>query len=113
MIARLGAPGVATKGNHLALLAIVASAALFASVRFFEDPTNPATLARALASALAIACVCLARRQPLLNRAAIFVALESIGGVVAFAFVDVPFIENHREQIGQLALTVYTVMHPH
>lgn len=113
MIARLGAPAAATKTNHIAMIVCVASAAVFASVRLFEDPSNPATLARALASALAIACVCLARRQSLLNRAAIFVALESIGGVVAFAFVDVPFIEHHREQIGGLALAVYTAIHPH
>ncbi len=95
------------------MMVCVSSAALFASVRLFEDPTNPATLARAFASALAIACVFFARRQSLLNRAAIFVALESVGGVVAFAFVDVPFIENHQEQIGRLALALYTVIHPH
>jgi hypothetical protein len=111
MIARLGAPAVATRSNQLAAVLLVAMAVLFVSVRVLEDPANPATFFRVLVSGLAIACVYLARRQSLLRRATIFIALEAIGGLVAFTYIDVPFVVNHQEQIGRFALAVYTLIH--
>jgi len=54
----------------------------------------------------------LARQQSLLRRATLFIALEAIGGIVAFAYVDVPFVVNHEQQIGGLAVTIYSDLHP-
>jgi len=31
--------------------------------------------------------------------------------VIAFAYVDVPFVVNHQEQIGRLAVAIATQLH--
>jgi hypothetical protein len=111
MIARLEAPNAA-RSNHTATALFVAMALGPASIRLFEDPGNPATIIRLLVGAIALTVVLLARQQSLLRRATLFIALEAIGGIVAFAYVDVPFVVNHEQQIGGLAVTIYSDLHP-
>jgi hypothetical protein len=111
MIARLEATAGATRNNHLAAGAFVAIASCFAVARAMEDPGNPATLLRIVFSLAAIAFVLLARRQSLLHKATIFFAFEAVGAVVAFAYIDVPFVMHHQAQIHHLALTVYAGLH--
>lgn len=111
MIARLEAPSPA-RANRTATALFVALALAPASIRLFEDPANPATIIRVLVGAIAVTVVLLARHQSLLRRATLFIALEAIGGLVAFAYVDVPFVVNHQQQIGGIAVAIYSDLHP-
>jgi hypothetical protein len=111
MIARLDATAGATRHNHLAAGAFVAIASCLAATRALEDPGNPATLFRMAVSLVAIAFVVLARRQSLLRKATIFFALEAVGGVVSFAYIDVPFVMHHQAQIHHIALLLYAGLH--
>jgi hypothetical protein len=111
MIARLDAPAGATRHNHLAAGAFLAIALLFVGVRAFEDPASPATFFRIGVSAIAIGFVFLARRQSLLHKATIFFALEALGGIVSFLYIDVPFVVHHQAQIGHLAVSIYASLH--
>lgn len=92
--------------SQIAALIACAIALTLVTVRLFEAPHNPATYIRLCVSLAAVACVVLARQRSLLQRAVIFVGLESLGGVIAFAFVDVPFVMGHQQQIGQIALAL-------
>lgn len=86
---------------------LCAVAVLFLACRILESPANPATTFRIVMSVLALGFVLFARRTSLVRRATVFVALEALGGFVAFAYVDVPFIVSHQAQIGAVAATVY------
>jgi hypothetical protein len=110
MIARLEAPSAARNYTTTAMFFALALAP--AGVRLFEDPGNPATIIRVLVGAIAVTVVLLARHQSLLRRATLFIALEAIGGLVAFAYVDVPFVVNHQQQIGGIAVAIYSDLHP-
>ena len=110
VIARLRAPAPA-QTNQLTAGLLVAVAAVFVVVRLFEDPASPATLLRVVVSLIAVGFVLLARRQSLLRKATNFFTLEALGGVIAFAYVDVPFVVNHQEQIGRLAVAIATQLH--
>jgi len=109
MIARLETQSVRT--NHFAAAILVALALGLVAVRFFEDPGNPATILRMFVSLVAASFVILAHRQSLLRRATIFVALEGLGGLIAFTYVDVPFVVGHQRQIADFALTIYSRIH--
>jgi hypothetical protein len=111
MIARLDATPGATRNGQLATGAFIAIAFVFATARALEDPGNPATFFRMAVSLLAIAFVVLARRQSLLHKATIFFALEALGAVVTFAYIDVPFVVHHQAQIHHFALVLYAGLH--
>jgi 4-amino-4-deoxy-L-arabinose transferase-like glycosyltransferase len=110
MIARFEAPPAA-RSNHIVAAVGCAVAFGLVSVRFLEAPENPATYLRLLVSIVAVASVVIARRQSLLRRATIFVALEALGGLLAFTYVDLPFVLGHQHQIDQLALLIYQTLH--
>jgi hypothetical protein len=112
MIARLEAPPAA-RSNHIVAALGCALALGFVGIRFLEAPDNPATLLRVLISIAAVTCVFIARRQSLLRRATLFVVLEALGGIVAFTYVDVPFVVGHQRQIGLLALSIYHQLQHH
>jgi len=82
-------------------------ACVFVAIRFLEAPTNPAASIRALFAVAAIGYVLFARQKTLVQRATVFVALEALGGFVAFTYIDVPFVVSHQAQIGDLAITLY------
>lgn len=110
MIARIESAPVA-RTNHVVAAAGCALALGFVAIRYFEDPANPATIFRIIVSLIAIACVVVARRQSLLHRATLFFGLEALGGLIAFAYVDVPFVLAHQHQIDTLAIAIYTIIH--
>ena len=82
-------------------------AAVFTAIRLLEAPTHPATTIRILMSVIAVGVLIFARRHTMLQRATAFVALEALGGFIAFTYVDLPFIMSHQSQIGHLALALY------
>jgi hypothetical protein len=103
VVARFEAQSART--SHVTVAILVALALGFAGVRFLEAPGNPATLLRMFVSLIAAGFVIIAHRQSLLRRATIFVALEGIGGLIAFTYV------GHQRQISDFALAVYDHIH--
>jgi uncharacterized membrane protein len=89
----------------------ITMAAVFCAVRLLEAPANPATTIRILVSVVAVGVLLFARQHTMLQRATAFVALEALGGFIAFTYVDVPFIMSHQAQIGHLAITLYRDVH--
>ena len=108
--AQLASPA---RESHIAALIACGIAVTLVTMRLFEAPYNPATYIRLCVSLAAIGCVVLARQRSVVQRAVIFVALDGLGGVIAFAFVDVPFVIGHQEQIGHLALALARVLNAH
>jgi hypothetical protein len=82
-------------------------AILIVAFRIFESPANPATAFRVLMSVLALGFVLFARQRSMMQRAGMFVCLEALGGVVAFAYIDAPFVVSHQPQINALVLSLY------
>jgi hypothetical protein len=111
MIARVESPPRVESRFSPAAIVLITIASIFAGLRLFEDPASPATAFRILMSGMAIGFVIFARRKSIMQRAAVFVGLEALGGLIAFFYVDVPFVLGHKVQIGALAVFLYRGMH--
>lgn len=74
--------------------------------RALEMTPSAVNLARLLFSVVMLALVFLAPFQTLVRRAALALVLEAVVGTTAFAFIDVPFVADHRVQIGAVAIAI-------
>ncbi len=93
---------------------LLAAAMIFATVSMTllhavgkSEPFLPNGLIRTIFSLGAIAAVYAARRQTFLKQALYVLAVEAAGGILAFALIDVPFVEGHRAQIESFAVGAY------
>lgn len=59
-----------------------------------------------LGSALAIGFLCFSSYKTIARRAMTVLAFEALVGLVAFVYVDVPFVLDHQRQIGFVAISI-------
>lgn len=69
-------------------------------IRAIEMPATPLGIGRFLFSLATVALVYVTPYQTFLRRAFLAMIAEAIFGFVAFALVDIPFVADHRAQIG-------------
>jgi len=97
---------VSAGSANLPLLLVVGITAAMLAVRLAEAHGDPLMWLRATFSLGALAFVVFARRHSLVRRALFAFALEAVGGILTFVYVDVPFVHAHQAQIGSLAVAV-------
>ncbi len=73
----------------------------------------PNGLIRTVVSLGAVAAVYAARRQTFFKQAMYVLAVEAVGGSIAFALVDIPFVEGHHAQIESFAVGTYERFNAH
>ncbi len=87
------------------LLLVIGTSAAMLGVRLLETQGDPLVYVRVALSLGALGIVFAGRRN-LLRSAVLAFALEATGGILTFIYVDVPFVNAHRTEIGGLALTL-------
>jgi len=97
---------VSAGSANLPLLLVIGITAAMLAVRLAEAHGDPAMWLRAAFSLGVLALLMFGRRRNLVRRAVFAFALEAVAGILAFFYVDVPFVNAHQAQIGSLAVSV-------
>lgn len=85
---------------------LVAFAIAALAVRAVEITATPVAFLRILLSVLTVGFICFAPVQTLARRAIAVIVFEALVGSIAFAFIDLPLVLEHRQQIGTLAVGI-------
>lgn len=106
MIAPPSLISFSARSRSLPKLVLAFSAIFVLAVRALETPPSLALAVRVVVSVLTIGFVCFSSYKTFARRAIVVLACEALVGLIAFAFVDLPFVLDHRQQIGTMAIAI-------